>query len=196
MAPSHQTIPETTIADIRENLPGRLSEHRLAHSLSVADFARHLAEVYGVDAQSAYVAGLLHDWDKDVDKNTLKDRARELGIGPEEHLDDMVGILHAAVGAQSVHERYPELSDDIINAIRRHTVADLHMSDLDMVIYVADMLEPTRTGGRGDDLRGLVGKISLFELYRRCYKASLIYLIGRGRYIYPKAMDIYNELFS
>ena len=46
---------------IKEDLKKSLSSHRYTHVLGVAAAARELADRYGCDADTAEVAGLLHD---------------------------------------------------------------------------------------------------------------------------------------
>ncbi|MBQ3302088.1 MAG: HDIG domain-containing protein, partial [Eggerthellaceae bacterium] len=58
---SKELIPWAEQA-IRERLKGG----RLAHSFSVAETAVSLASIYGEDQDDARLAGLLHDWDKQL----------------------------------------------------------------------------------------------------------------------------------
>ena len=46
---------------IKEDLKKNLKKSRYEHSLSVANTAKKLARIYGVDEDKAYVAGLVHD---------------------------------------------------------------------------------------------------------------------------------------
>ena len=48
-----------------------LSEKRYAHSLSVADTAAKLAIINDADAEKAYLAGLMHDYAKDIPEDKL-----------------------------------------------------------------------------------------------------------------------------
>ena len=51
---------------IKEDLKKNLKKSRYEHSLSVANTAKKLARIYGVDEDKAYVAGLVHDCAKSV----------------------------------------------------------------------------------------------------------------------------------
>ena len=77
-------------------------------------------------------------------------------------------------------------------AVDRHTVGAEDMSPLDMVVFVADAMEPHRKGDYADRLRELAGKVSLTELFFQCFSQGLVYVIQTGRYLYPTAVGIYN----
>ena len=66
------------------------------------------------------------------------------------------------------------------------------MSALDMVVFIADAIEPHRRGAYAEELRSLVGSVSLDELFFRCFSQGLTYVISGGRYLYPTAVTIYN----
>lgn len=175
----------------------RLSGRRLKHVRSVADTAVKLARMYGVDEQDARIAGLLHDWDKLLTDAELPARLEELGIEPPENIDYLYPVLHSFTGAKAVQREFPELSDEIIRSIHNHTLGSKDMSDLDIVIFIADMIEPHRqTKGRPQikELRKLVGKVPLDELYFAGYAVTIQSLLDRRRFIDPMAVDIWNDL--
>lgn len=175
----------------------RLSGKRLAHVHSVSDTAAKLASIYGVDEFDARIAGLLHDWDKLLTDAELPARLEELGIEQPENIEYLYPVLHSFTGAKAVQQEFPELSDEIIQSIHNHTLGAHDMSDLDIVIFVADMIEPHRqTKGRPQikELRKLVGKVPLDELYFAGYGVTMYSLLDRRRFIDPSAVDIWNGL--
>ena len=179
-------------ARVRKALEKRLTEYRFIHSVSVADTAATMAAIYGVDVEEACIAGLLHDWDKNYSDDELIERARALGIAMSDYEEDMVALIHAQTGAIELKQEFPELSDAVIQAIARHTSAALDMTDLDMIIYIADMIEPLRTRGNLTALRASVGKVSLEELFVRSYETTMRYLVTRHRFIHPDSLEIWN----
>lgn len=181
-------------SQLRPLLEERLDDYRLAHSNSVADYARTLARIYGVDADAAYLAGLLHDWDKCLSEDELIARAKKYGIEVPDDYKSAVLVLHAETGAAALAEEYPDIPEEVISAISKHTLGAVEMSDLDMVIYIADMIEPLRTKKMIEDLRYSVGDVTLEQLYHRCFMCSLKYLIDKGRYIYPNAINVWNAM--
>ncbi len=175
----------------------RLSGKRLKHVHSVSDYAAQVARAYGVNEYDARVAGLLHDWDKLYTDEELPARMEELGVEPPQDVELMWPVIHSFTGAKAVEREFPELEPQIISAIWNHTLGAVEMSDLDMVIFVADMIEPLRKSyGRpyAAELRTKVGEISLDELYFEAYKETMISLCERKRYIHPLAFNIWNGL--
>ena len=165
---------------IHELLDVRMKDKRkrYVHSLGVAETALHLAEVYGVDRFDAAAAGLLHDWDKVLSDDELVTRALHYGI---------------KIAGYELPQLFPELSPAVFQAVDRHTVGACDMTPLDMVVFVADAIEPNRHGDYAHALRKMVGKSSLDELFFSCFAQGLVYVIQTGRYLYPTAITIYNH---
>lgn len=175
----------------------RLSGRRLKHVHSVSEFASQMARAYGVNEYDARVAGLLHDWDKLLTDEEFPARMEELGIEPPENVELMWPVIHSFTGAKAVEREFPELEPQIISAIWKHTLGDDEMSPLDMVIFVADMIEPNRKAFNrpyAAELREQVGVMPLEEMYFQAYKETMISLVTRKRFIHPMAFEIWNGL--
>ncbi|MCD8316928.1 MAG: nicotinate-nucleotide adenylyltransferase [Eggerthellaceae bacterium] len=177
-------------------LKDRVNPKRLAHSEGVAYTARLLAQAYGVDEDKAYLAGLLHDWDKGYDDEGIKARVNELCMSEEFDpwvVEEMPHVLHGATAAKALSLRFPQIPADVIQAISRHTLGATDMTDLDMVIYIADGLEPTRNDAHIEELRGLIGQISLEDLFFMIYQYWTLKVVERGRALYPGTPAVWNE---
>lgn len=171
----------------------RVSPKRLEHIEGVADTAAHLAKVYGVDVARARLAGLLHDWDKGYDDTGMLERVRELGMDVPEAYLAMPRVLHGMTAAVALSREFPEIPADVISAIDRHTVGALDMSPLDMVVYIADALEPSRVFGPVDELRAQVGVVSLEDLFYLTYRHWLVLMLERNSTLAPDTITIWNE---
>ena len=70
------------------------------------------------------------------------------------------------------------------------------MRPLDMIVFVADAIEPLRPSSEGiDQVRALVrAGAPLAEAYASCFCSGVEYVIRTRRYLYPKTLDIYNHL--
>lgn len=176
-----------------QDLKQRLKPKRFEHSLGVADTARALAEAYGLDADTAQLAGLLHDWDKDFNDTDAQKRARvfEVDLHPAV-IETMPRLLHGPTAAASLGRIYPQLPPEVLQAIARHTTGAVGMSDLDMVVYIADALEPGRDFDGLAELRGAVGEIELEELFLRTFRHILLSLIDGKRRFHPQTGTIWN----
>lgn len=185
-------VPESLRNRVEADVADRLSPRRFAHTVGVAETAVALAGIYGVDPSDAWTAGMLHDWDKELTPSQLVEAGKRYGI-PLDFDDPATDpVLHAFTGAAAVREEYPGLSEEIVAAVARHTVADVRMSPLDCVVYVADAMEPGRNGRGPDALREAAGTLSLEQLFLLAYRISLTKLIERGRPLYPECARIFN----
>ena len=177
----------------------RLSGKRLAHVHSVSDYAAQMARAYGVNEYDARVAGLLHDWDKLLVDEEFPARMEELGITPPPQVELMWPVLHSFTGAKAVEREFPELEPQIISAIWNHTLGSTTMTELDMVVFIADMIEPLRKADKRPLLKQMrkdMGKVPLEELYFTSYQETMNSLVVRKRFIHPSALDIWNDLVA
>lgn len=166
---------------------------RYAHSLSVAKTAESLAVTYGVDPVLARCAGTLHDWYKVPSNDEQIARARELGIDLGVDINLVANLLHGIIAARDLPALFPELPAEVWQAIDRHTTGAADMSPLDMVVFVADGIEPLRRSSPGiEKTRKLVGVSSLEDLYWESFTGGVIYVLETGRYLYPGTLAIYN----
>jgi predicted HD superfamily hydrolase involved in NAD metabolism len=160
----------------------------------VAETAGRLAEIYGEDAHEARLAGLLHDWDRDLSDAELLAEASALGI-PVSDVDERVPyLLHARTGAIAASRALPGLDAVVVGAIARHTVGAAEMTDIDRIVYLADLLEPGRKHEPLESLRADIGAVSLLELFTRGYVASMHYLVERRKLIHPDTVAVWNAL--
>ncbi|WP_124061676.1 nicotinate-nucleotide adenylyltransferase [Gordonibacter sp. Marseille-P4307] len=179
---------------IVSELERRVSERRLRHIRGVADMAERLAHVYGADPRRARLAGLLHDWDKGLDDEGARRRVFDLGLGIDGRMVfDMPALLHGPTAAEALRRAYPDIPDDVLQAVARHTAGAPRMSDLDMVVYVADAIEENRRFPGVQDLRDLIGEVSLEKLFFRTYRHILADLIARRKRIHPRTVEVWNS---
>ncbi len=205
-------IPETPIAQLVEELSEglstedaafmmeaatelreRLAPKRFAHSISVSRTAKKLAQLYGSDVSLCTRAGLVHDWDKCYRGQAVFDRAVEMGIELGKGYEHMEALFHSITGAKALERRFPGIDHRILQAVARHTSGAVDMSDVDMIVYISDMIEPLRTYESLDSLRELVGKVDLRGLFSACFKATIEHLIQNRRYLHPDSAAIWNE---
>lgn len=179
-------------------LKERVSPKRYKHSKGVAKASKHLAMVYGYDPKVARMAGILHDWDKGLHVDEIRARAAELEVDvPAEVVENMPWLLHGPTAAAALKLEYPELGEEVFQAIARHTSGAADMAPLDCIVYVADIIEPNRTYGDMSGiqmLRDEVGTVPLDRLYFDAFKYTLSFLVSHDRQLYPRTIDIWNSL--
>ena len=169
----------------------RLSEKRREHSRRVAAVAVELARRFGAAPGAAEVAGLLHDYCRELtDVETLAAAARYgIVVGPVEARRPKK-VLHGPVAAAELGAA--GLDAAIAGAIARHTTGGPGMTVLEKCLYLADFCEPGREFPGLDEVRTLA-LTSLEAAVAAAARISLLDLIGRGRGVVPEALALYNE---
>lgn len=171
----------------------RVSPSRYLHSVSVAKTARKLARAYGYDADVARMAGLLHDWDKALSPVHLALRVEDFGLRvDDEALARMPWTLHGPTAAAALERDFPMFGEEVFRAIERHTVAAPAMSALDMIVFVADKIEPTHDVAEYRRLYKKIGQIPLEEMFREVLKLGLAYLVSAGKPISHETVVVWN----
>jgi predicted HD superfamily hydrolase involved in NAD metabolism len=103
---------------------------------------RELAEKHGFDPEKAYLAGILHDVCKEESENELKRLAFTFDLDPLEQ--EVEKLLHAPAGAAYVKETLGIADEELLLAIRFHTVGRAGMSKLEKILYLGDLVEYSR----------------------------------------------------
>lgn len=177
----------------KEILKPMLSEKRYIHSIGVSKTARELAQRYNTDADKAELAGLIHDCAKDIPKDKIQEYCRRYNYIPDAVEQKNIGLIHAPLGAKMIDDIFGITDREIKKAVKYHTTAGENMSPLDKIIYLADMIEPSRNYKEANELR----RLSLENLDNAFLKAldySLIFNIQKGVLIHPNTLLARNEL--
>lgn len=161
-------------------LEGMLTPYRYEHSLSVRDCANELALIHGIDPFKASIASVLHDCARCMKLEDMQKLAVENGLKLDEKIFARAELLHGYVGEKLAQKLFKVDDEEILSAIRKHTLGDEYMSDLDMLIFLADTIEPKRRAFEGvDELRRLAG-ISLIDACILCLKMTKDYVESQG----------------
>jgi len=170
----------------------RLSAHRFQHCLGVARAAQDLAQHYGVDEEKAYLTGILHDYAKNLTVSEL-----QLVAGEDEQIADkrekeIPELLHAPVGAYLLAEELGIKDQEILEAVRNHTLGSLSMSTLAKIIFIADMIEPNRD--MYPDLERLrqLSQHNLDEAMLLGLESTIQYCLDDGRLLHPRTVEARN----
>lgn len=176
------------------NLAARfLSEKRFKHILGVAECAENLAIHHGLDPLKARCAGLAHDLAKEIPIKDQLSLARKWNLlqYPEDELHPYV--LHGPLAAYWLEHYYKVDDAEVLAAIASHTLGRQGMSPLEMLIYSADLTEPSRDFPKVDILRQ-----SLYDDLEKgtldCVEHTLRYLKQRNSPIHPITQLTYEDL--
>ena len=172
-----------------DNLFASLKPGRFAHSLSVADTARKLADVHGEDPLRAEQAGLLHDCAKYYPLEKMQKIAAAHFLTDDKAFLESSALLHSVVGAQVAEELYGMTDPAVLDAIRFHNTGCAGMSRLAMCVCLADSIEPLRKGyPRLDKVRSL-SEQSLERALLLSLEGTADYVKARGKYLHPRTQE-------
>ena len=176
---------------LQKQMREELAEDRYEHTLGVMYTAEALAMRYGVDMTKAAVAGLLHDCAKCIPNQQKLKICKKHDIEVTESERRNPSLLHAKLGAYMANKAYGVSDGEILNAIRWHTTGKPDMSMLDMIIYMADYIEPNRD--KAPDLKE-IRKLCFENIEEALYevlKSTLDYLEDRPESIDPMTKESY-----
>lgn len=163
-----------------------LDSQRYEHTLGVCETARQMAKCFGEDEEQAALAGLLHDCAKCLPLDKMVKAARD--EKPDAVMRESKALMHSLAGMCMAREHYGVEDEAVLSAIRWHTTGRAGMTKLEKIIYLADMIEPTRKPYPG-----------LTELRKLCYTdidaamrfalhSTLAHVEEQGRTLHPDTL--------
>ncbi len=138
-------VSNEVILSLEQKLQQVLNPKRYLHTLGVAYLSASLAMCHGYSHRDALVAGLLHDCAKNYPEKEMLQQCLKLQIPLSDYEKRIPELLHAAYGAYLAKEEYGITQEDILLAVRNHTLGRPGMSPLEQIVYLADYFEPERT---------------------------------------------------
>lgn len=179
--------------DIAIDLEKKLPHRRFVHTKGVAEVAGCLARRYGVDPEQAELAGWLHDCARVYPTSALIDECarRTIAIAPIDEASPI--LLHAPLGAYLARDVYGITDEVVLDAVRYHTVGRENMTRLEHIVYLADMIEPSREYDGVEVLRRLAEK-DLTQAMIAAFDQSIQHVIRMGGLIHPNTILARNEL--
>lgn len=132
------------IDEIKKYLKKNLKDSRYSHTLGVVETATKLAILNEVDVHKAKVAALCHDVAKNLSSDELEKIIRDENI--ELSIDEIntKSIWHAIVAPVVGKKEFHIDDEEILSAMRWHTTGKENMTKLEKIVYLADLIEPSR----------------------------------------------------
>ena len=122
-----------------------LSKGRLQHTMGVRSTAVQLARRFDSPMIKCGVAALYHDCAKEMPvKEMRRICVNELGRKEQDEILSSGALMHGHVGAYLTEKLFNVHDEEILNAIRYHTTGRVDMSDTEMIVFLADAIEPNR----------------------------------------------------
>ena len=125
-----------------------LKPKRVPHVQGTEQEAVRLAKRWGLPEEDAATAAICHDITKRLDLSEQLRLCARYGIMADDYEKVSEKLLHAKTGAAFAKELFG-LPEHIAEAIRWHTTGRAGMDTMQQIIYLADYIEPTRSGFDG-----------------------------------------------
>lgn len=170
-----------------------LPHKRFEHSVAVYETAVELAEFHNADMEKVAVASLLHDCGREIPTRENLTQAAALNITIDDVEANQPILLHAKLGVYLAQQKYGVTDKEILSAILYHTTGAPGMSKIDMIVYLADLLEPKRGFFGIEEMRQLV-KVDLEKTMMKAYALTIKYLLEHDLLIHPNCIFGRNEL--
>ncbi|MFV0246938.1 MAG: bis(5'-nucleosyl)-tetraphosphatase (symmetrical) YqeK [Mycoplasmatales bacterium] len=163
------------ISQIKKDLKLNLSARRYNHILGVEKMAIELANIYHVDVEKIRIAALLHD----LTKEYSNDEQKKILMNDIKIFNNQK-LYHAPTSSIKAREIYGIEDDEILEAIKFHTLGNEGLSDIGKIIYISDFIEEGRVGVVYDGIRDKVG-LPINELTLLTIKAKQKMLEKKGK---------------
>ena len=176
---------------IMYKLKKELDAQRYTHTLGVEETARQMALLFGEDPQKAALAGLLHDCAKCMTLTQMVKAAKGVPLDPV--MKESKALMHAVAGMCVAKNVYGVDDPDVLGAIRWHTTGHAGMTRLEKIIYLADMIEPSRKPYPGlEEIRALCWK-DLDLAMHTALTMSLEHVVSQGKTLHPDTLAALRE---
>jgi len=130
--------PEEALRQYNDGQPDALRRH----VERAVEEALRLARLHGVDEERARLTALGHDIVRATPHDELLRLAGEVGLEVSDLERAEPVLLHGAIAARLLPQRFGVDDPVVLDAVRYHTTARAGMSALEKVMYVADKTEP------------------------------------------------------
>ncbi|MBD5103667.1 MAG: HD domain-containing protein [Ruminococcaceae bacterium] len=179
------------LKEYEKTIKSLMGNKRFKHSVNVAEMCLTLAKKFGADEDKAYTAGILHDCQKEIDKALMLSEAEQSGYYIDPVEKDCFKLWHGIAGAYYVKNILKITDEDILNAIRFHTVGHADMTVLEKIVFLADMVSAERDYPHVEKYRAAV----LEDLDNGMFQTlrwSVLKTVGLGNTVPVTTLEAYN----
>ncbi|MBO5945672.1 MAG: bis(5'-nucleosyl)-tetraphosphatase (symmetrical) YqeK [Clostridia bacterium] len=185
-----------------------MSEKRYIHTLGVVKMAEKLSRYCLPDKRDALVAAaFLHDISKELSFDEQKRILACEGVTLDGDEMNSPEIFHSFTAPYVIKRDFPEYaSEEILNAVRYHTVGDVDMTVFDEIIFLSDYIEEGRVYQSCIDLRNYVlenmgddiiaNVVCLHNAALRSIEATERVLLAKGKRVSKRTALVKKSLAS
>ena len=180
---------------ISEYVKTKLDEKRYSHTKRVVKKAKHLANLYNAPIDKVKIGAYLHDIAKFYKVSDMLELTGDKYPELNKDIYKNGQILHGFAGAEAARRELGIEDEEILDAVRYHTIGREGMSLTAKIIYLADAIE---------DERDWLGVVKARKLAEKNIDTAIIYeldkkieyLIKKGSLIHPNTLAFRNDLLT
>ena len=179
----------------KEFVRSRLSDKRYEHTINVKKMAVKLAKHYGADEEQAALAALLHDAAKEISKDEMRAIMQahpEYAEGGEER---PTPVWHGVCASILARTEWGVTDEAVLSAIACHTAGKAGMTQLDKILYLADMTSAERDWPGVEKLRKLEMK-DLDAAMLAALKQTNGFVLSEGKPLDPESKAAYEDILA
>ena len=179
----------------KELVRSRLSDKRYEHTLNVRKMAVKLAKRHDADEDRAALAALLHDAAKEISKDEMRAIMKahpEYAEGGEER---PTPVWHGICAAILARTEWGVTDEAVLSAIACHTAGKAGMTQLDKILYLADMTSAERDWPGVEKLRKLEMK-DLDAAMLAALKQTNGFVLSEGKPLDPESKAAYEDILA
>ena len=171
-----------------------LNPRRMEHVLGCAREAGDLADCYGQSVEKAVLAGLFHDFFRELSGDEILSLAKNLKVKVGKFGKRFPKVLHGPVAAAYLRKEGLIRDPEILEGIACHTLGEKDMGPVAKIVFMADALEPGRSYPGVEELRQKVRKMELDRAFALVLKQQILDMVGKGKALSKATVRAYNQL--
>ncbi|MGL5123080.1 MAG: bis(5'-nucleosyl)-tetraphosphatase (symmetrical) YqeK [Fusobacteriaceae bacterium] len=129
---------------INFELKNIISKERYEHTIRVIEQGKIFAKKYNVLESKVEVAILLHDICKEMNNVELNKICKGKGFDEIQGYENSNEILHGFAASVYGKEKFGIKDEEILNAVKYHTIGRKNMNIIDKILYLSDAIESGR----------------------------------------------------
>lgn len=182
----------TDLSKIKEYVKKNLSEKRFIHTQGVAATAKDLAKHYNENELYAEMSGYLHDIAKELSLEEMNEITKELDI--DDYIRSSKAMMHAIAGAELANKLF-EIPSEVYSACYYHTTGRENMTKLEKIVFISDMIEPSREFSGLDEIKALA-KTDLSKAVLASLNSTICHLVKTNKKIHYPSIKTRNFLLT
>lgn len=187
-------MADNNLFRLQSDLREALTPYRYRHVEGVVETAIELARQAGVDTYKAKTAAWLHDLAREWPNERLLQASE--GIIVPQGFASVPALLHGPIAAHLGQTNYGIADEEILDAVRYHTTGRPGMTELDLVLFVADAIEPSREYPGVEQIREAADTNRLTVAARLSMENTIRFLMDTGKPLFAMTVMARNELLN